>query len=163
MSNTRKQTIIIAALIVLIGCAGWFAKKFNDTTMERNALSTDISQKTTQNFFVESKLNRDVQRKATNQELKGIINNKEVTKNAKNKATNQLMEAVDRGEKENNIETMVKSRGFEDALCVINEKSIELCVKSKTALTAKEVDELKNITIKATGVSPSNIFVKQKQ
>lgn len=163
MSNTRKQTIIIAVLVVLIGCAGWFAKRFNDTAMEKNALSSGITEQTTKNFFVESKLNRDTQRSSMKQELDGIINNKEATKKSKDKAAAQLMKVLDRGEKENKIETMVKSRGYEDVLCVINENSIEICVKSKSALTADQVNELKNITVKSTGMSPSNIFVRQKQ
>lgn len=165
MSNIRKQTLIIAVLIVLIGCAGWFAKRFNNMVQDTNALSTKITEQNNKNtnFFAESRLSREEQVSSMKQELQNIINDKQTPKKSKEKATAQLMQLIDRGGKQNKIETMIKERGYEDALCVINDHSIEICVKSNANLDSKKVNELKDLTVKATGMSPSNIVIRQKQ
>lgn len=162
MSTLRRQTVIIAVLIVLIACAGWFAKRFNDSVMDTNALLKS-SQTDSTNFFAESRMTRDNTRSAAKQELEGIVNNKDSAKEAKNAASTQLMQLIDRGDKENKIETLVKEKGFEDALCFIDEHGVDVTVKSQDALTAETVSQIKDIVVQATGIAPSGITIRPKQ
>jgi stage III sporulation protein AH len=164
MSNLRKQTAVIAVLIVLIACAGWFAKRFNDRVQDTSALNSKSSKATSNaNFFAESRMGRDNSRSVIKQELEAVINNKSAAKEAKNVASTQLMQLIDRGDKENKIETLVKSKGFEDALCFIDEHGVELTVKSEEPLTAEKVSQIKDIIVKTTKMSPSVITVRQQQ
>ncbi|MCX7885202.1 MAG: SpoIIIAH-like family protein [Caloramator sp.] len=164
MSNLRRQTIIIAVLIVLIGCSGYFAKKFNDTAQNTGALSSKISQKKqTTNFFADSRMGRDNQRSTMKEEFQKIINDNHANKEAKAAATTKLMQILDWGNKENTVETLVKERGFEDAICFIDDNGVELCVKTNEQLTQEQANQLKDIIVRTTHVSPSNITIKSKE
>lgn len=164
MSNLRRQTIIIAVLIVLIGCAGWFAKRFNDTVQDTNAVnSKSVTKSQTTNFFAESRMGRDNQRSAMKEEYEKIISDSQANKEAKAVASTKLMQLLDWGNKENTVETLVKERGFEDAICFIDDNGVELCVKTNEQLTDEQANQLKDIIVRTTHISPSNITIKVKQ
>lgn len=163
MSNSKRQTVVIAVLILLIACAGWFAREFNNR-QDLNALSTDASEsQESANFFVESRMGRDNARSALKQELERIISDANQTEEAKQSASTQMMMLLARGDKENTIETLVRERGYEDALCMIDENGVELCVKSDEELTAEQVNAITDVIVRTTGIAPSNIVVKPQK
>lgn len=164
MSNVRKQTIVISALIVLIVCASWFGKVFNDNVKNTDVIGDKVIQTNqTMNFFAESRIQNDNTLSSMKADLNGIINNKELGKKAHEDATTALIKMVNVSNNENKIETMVKGNGFEDALCTINDKSVEVCVKVSREITAAEVHQIKDIVVNTTKTSPSNIFVIPRQ
>lgn len=194
MPNFRRQTVIIAVLVGLIGCASFFAKKFNDTFQNTDMVAnqgTEISQvaskddksenaekpekkeeetkstsstaKTTNSFYAESRMARETQRTTMKQELESIVNNKNSTKEAKEKASKKIMTLIEKGEKEVKIETMVKEKGFDEALCIIDESNVEISVKSNNKLTSEKVNQIKDIAVRGSGVAPSGITIKQNQ
>lgn len=179
MPNFRRQTIIIAVLIGLIGCASFFAKKLNDSNkdvdmvvkQETKATETVSDNKNknkevasnTKNFFSESRMARENQRTTMKQELESIVNNTNATKEAKDNASKKLMTLIEKGDKETKIETMVKEKGFEEALCIIDDNGVEISVKSKDELTSEKVNQIKDIAVRSSGVAPSGIVIKQNQ
>lgn len=164
MSSVRKQTIVISVLIVLIACAGWFAKNFNDSVKDSTALKEEVSQvNKTMNFFADSRIQRESQVSSMKQELNGIISNKSLDKKAHEAASKQLIQIIDKQNKENTIETLVKERGFEDVLCMISDKSVEVCVKVSGEITSTQVHQIKDIVVRTAKVAPSDIYVKPKQ
>jgi stage III sporulation protein AH len=163
MSNSKRQTVVIAVLILLIACAGWFAREFNNR-QNLNALSTDAGlNQESANYFVESRMGRDNARSALQQEYEKIINDVNQTEESKQTASTQMMLLFDRGDNENKIETLVKERGYEDALCMINESGVELCVKSPEELNAEQVNAITDVIVRTTGIAPSNIVIKPQK
>lgn len=164
MSSVRKQTMVISALIVLIVCASWFGKVFNDNVKNTDVIGDKVVQTNqTMNFFAESRIQNDNTLSEAKAELNGIINNKELSKKVHESATTTLIKMVNISNNESKIETMVKGNGFEDALCVINDNSVEVCVKVNGEITAAQVHQIKDIVVNTTKVSPSNIIVKPRQ
>lgn len=161
MSDVKRQTAIIAVLIMLIAVAGWAAKRFNDsaylTTIGKNAEKQEAT-----NYFAESRITRQQERSVVKQELEKIINSQEATKSAKEAATTKLMQLNDRALKESKIETLIKEKGFEDALCFIDDNGVEVYVRADNPLTSEEANQIKDIIVKTTGISPSRITVRQK-
>lgn len=161
MTDTKKQTIVIAVLIVLIAFAGIFSQKFNDSFGNINQTSKEASsKKESQNFFADGRLGKENQRSYIKQQLENIINDDKQTEEARNSATESLMVLYDRGTKENEIETLVKQRGFEDALCFIDENGVEITVKGTEPLNADMVNKIKDIIVRKTSIAPSNIVVR---
>lgn len=160
MSNLRRQTIVIAVLIALIGCVGYFARKFNENTP--NTFKTDNS-KETASFFIDGRMGRENQRSSLKQELEDILNSKEANKEAKQIAQTKLFKLQDISNKENTIETKAKERGFEDALCFVDEMGVELVVKTSEELTKDKIAQLTDDIVSTTGISPSNIIIKAQQ
>ena len=104
---------------------------------------------------------RESQRTTMKQELESIINNKNSTKDAKDKASKALIALIEKGEKETKIETMIKQQGFEEALCLIDDNGIEISVKSSDKLTGKKVNQITDVAVRASGIAPSGITIKQ--
>jgi stage III sporulation protein AH len=164
MSNVRKQTIVISVLIVFIACAALFAKNFNDTVKDSNALSQTVTETNkTMNYFTESRLQKETKFDNSKAQYNEIIKNKELSKKARETASLNLMKMVAADTNESKIETLIKGRGFEDALCMINDNNVEVCVKTAGNMTAQQVHEITTIVINTTKVSPSNIYIKPKQ
>lgn len=163
MSNSKRQTVVIAVLILLIACAGWFAREFNNK-QNLNAISTDANlNQENVNFFVESRMGRDNERSAMQQELEKIIGDANQTEESKQAASTQMMLLLTRGDKENKIETLVRERGYEEALCVINENGVELCVKSLEELNEEQVNGITDVIVRTTGIAPSNIVIRPQK
>lgn len=161
MSGFRKQTMILAVLILLIACAGWYAKKFNDTAVNETGATTKASEtKQTSSFFAENRMSRENERNAEKQELDKIVSSKDASKDAKTAANMQKMELLGRGDKENKIESLVKGEGFDDVLCYIDDKGVEVCVKVTENLTEEQANHIKDIVVRTTQITPSNIVIK---
>jgi len=161
MSDVKRQTATIAVLIVLIAFAGWFAKKFNDSA-NLTTIGNNVETQEAINYFAESRIEREQERSVVKQELEKIISSQDATKTAKNAAATKLMQLNDRALKENKIETLVKEKGFEDTLCFIDDNGVEVVVKTDNSLTSEHANQIKDIVVKTTGISPSRITVRQK-
>lgn len=163
MSGFRKQTMILAVLILLIACAAWYGKKFNDTAVNEAGVTASKTSETKQSstsFFAESRMSRENERNAEKQELDKIAGSKDASKDAKTAANMQKMELLGRGDKENKIESLVKGEGFDDALCYIDDKGVEVCVKVTSNLTEEQANHIKDIVVRTTQIKPSNIVIK---
>lgn len=161
MQDSKKQNIVIAVLIVLIVCAAWFSRVFNDKAGDVNTISKEGNEvKTSENFFAEGRMGKENTRSASTQEYEKIINDETQPKDIKESATVKLMELYNNGTKENEIETLVKQRGYEDALCFIVDNGVEITVKSEEAITAEEANKIKDVIVRVTSIAPSNIVVR---
>ena len=162
MTNIRKQTIVISVLIVLIACAGLFARNFNETLTD-NALSGQVTQTNKAlNYFADSRMKKESTFDTSVAEMKELKDNKSLTAKVRETASLKLINMVTNNKTENTIETLIKGRGFEDALCMINDKSVEVFVKTTKQFTAAQVHDITEIIVNNTNKSPSNIFIKPK-
>lgn len=160
MDNTKRQTVVIAVLILLIACAGWFARNINEDMLIKDTVSkTKISQGE-KDVFLQQRESKTLARNTTKEELLKIKADKGANKDAKIRAQAQMLDLNNRTEKEATIEKTIKSKGYQDALCYIERNGVEVSIKAKSNLAAAQVEEIKNIIIKNTGFAPSRIVVK---
>lgn len=163
----RKQAIIIVALLALIVCAGVLATRLNsplyvngtDSTVSFNTKKTNNS--TTTDFFAEAKLTRDQQNNQTLQTLKALIDDNNVSKENKADAEKKYTKLALDTNNEQKVETALKAKGYEEAICQINDDKVTLIVKGKDKLTDKETREIKNEVLKITKLSNVDIECKQ--
>lgn len=165
MSNVRRQTLIIAVLIVLIACAGWFAKEFSDSTLTNTTGTKTTNADDQQNqeaavFFSKTRISRQSERSSTIEQLKSIIQSTDASSEDKSMASAKYMELLTRGEQENEVELKAKNDGYTDALCFITDTGVELYVKIADSLTQEQAFALQEIIVRTTGIAPSNIVVK---
>jgi stage III sporulation protein AH len=64
-------------------------------------------------------------------------------------------------EAEANIETLIKSKGFEQCVAVINGDAASIVVKSD-GLIASQISQINEIVYEQAGISPMNITIIQK-
>ncbi|AGX43662.1 SpoIIIAH-like family protein [Clostridium saccharobutylicum] len=150
---TKKQCGIIFTLLALILCVGMLAAKLNngglnDPTDLSQVLSTENSNQDSnqnltdsdkeamnqQNSFYDSRSSREQQDSATIQTLNSIISDKNTSKDQKDEATKELTKKAMVKDNEGRIELDVKNKGYEDALCMIEDKKVTVVVKSQSPL-----------------------------
>ena len=120
-------------------------------------------------FFAEARMERDKTRSKVKEELKGIaLNNTDGTVSVSGTTTGvtsaeaqeQLVEVIRRSEAEGTIETLIRQKGFEDAIVYYSDSgSIDVVVKA-TSLNATQVAQISDIVTRHSKVAMENITVK---
>lgn len=160
MPDTRRQTIIIAVLIVLIAVAGVFAKQFNKEVQNANA-NANLTENTQAATTMQSmRVTYENEKNSLKQQYDRISTDKSATAQEKKDAQDKLMKLLDKGQTENTVENTLIEKGYEDVLCIYGDKSIELYVKSKEALTKEDTSQIMNTVVSITKISPKNVYIR---
>lgn len=116
-------------------------------------------------YFAEARLERDKVRSREKEELMNISQNTDGSVSASStltssKAQTQLVALIRRSEAESTIETLVKQRGFEDALTYMSDTgNVDVIVKAES-LSAAEVAKISDIVTRHADVTMDKITVK---
>ncbi|MFV0518788.1 MAG: SpoIIIAH-like family protein [Lachnospirales bacterium] len=109
-------------------------------------------------FFVQSKLDREQARAKEKDFLVEIINNTSVAENEKKEAANRILGIQERIEKETATEAMIEAKGFKDVYVRIDDTTVDVIV-SKETLTESELAQIEDIVQRKTGLEPENIRI----
>jgi len=146
---TKKQCGIIFTLLALIICVGVLAAKLNngglnDPTDLSQVLSTekvnneDTEALNQQNYFYNSRSEREQNDSVTIQTLNSIISDANTSKERKDEATKELNQKAMVIDNEARIELGIKNKGYNDALCRLDSNKATVIVKSSTGLQENE-------------------------
>ena len=165
----KKQMGIIVVLLVLIVCAGVLATKLNspfyvngDDTSGKNAVSsTNNTQKTTTtSIFSEVRLSRDHSMTQLLAQLQTIMDDKNVSKESKDNASNQYTAMVLQKNNSTKIEGLLKMKGYTDTVCTIETDKVVITVLAKE-LTDKQSKEIQSTVMDVTKMNNIEINAKQ--
>lgn len=158
----KKQAIIIATLLVLIVCVGVVAAKINDNSLYsstdftgKGATTVSDNNKTSDSksdYFAATKSSRDQTDAKTLQELKSIVDDPSATQDSKQTAGSRYNLIVANQAYEGKIEVLLKSKGYENAICIIEDNKANVIVKCKDTLTEKQAKEIQNIVISVANI-----------
>jgi len=174
MMILRKKTIIIVTLVLLLVAAGYVTTKYGkvikvNTDKDKgkqtevvNKNDTATSNQAATGYFVDVKLGRENQRTVERQTLTELINNKNTSKEAKKKAEDQYLSLVDLSEKEMITEALIKAKEFEDAVVFLSADQANVTVKAKE-IKAEQVNLIKNIVCRQSGISATKVAVQSKE
>ena len=176
---TKKQLGIICTLLALIVCTALLAAKLNngglnDPSDLSAVLSTedqknngegtvDTATISQQDFFYESRSEREQKDATTIQSLKAIADNQNTTAEQKASATDQLQKSTLKQDKQKTIELNIKNKGYADALCEISEdqKKASIIVKAEAGLSEKDGAVIQEIIQDAANIKDVTIEVKK--
>lgn len=151
----RKQAGIILTLLALIICTGILASKVNGEFKNLDGLTT-LSNKenntSSTDFFYESRSVREQNDDRTINNLKAIIADENTTEDNKNAAQEELTVKTMTMDAESRIELSVRSKGFEDALCSIDDQTAKVIVKNDEALTQEQMNEIQDIVMNVSKI-----------
>lgn len=164
----RKQlTLIMLALLICF--AGYLnavqsdnraaeeanAGYMGEAKLVGNMGETSVSE---EDFFASARLNRESGRSKSIETFNAIINNENTDAASKQSAQNGILELADNTETESAIENLIKSRGFEDAVCYINNSQANVVVKAES-LDEAQVAVITEIVKEQTGIPSEKIKV----
>ncbi len=139
--------------------------KVNKTIAESNknlkniVLNNDSMKKT--NYFIEARLNTNIEREKIVSLLNEIINNEYTTEETRKTANKEKMKLIDIISKEKIIENLIKAKGFEDALIFITDHSINVIVEAEK-LTDSDMAKILDIVVRETQAPLDNIKILNK-
>lgn len=127
----------------------------------QDAMASDIS-KTNRNYFVEYRLSRDKLRANLVDRLDEIVNNNNTTEAVRTEAQEEIIKLGNISQKELEIEGLIKSKGFTEALTFIADKDIKIVVDSNE-LTEQDMVKILDIVKSETTFDMNNIKIMKKQ
>lgn len=173
LSKIFKQAllglVVIAVLVMIISQVVSYQKNKEATQVKvdrSNAMQVTkpISQEqlalTMPDFFTEYRLERDKIRSERFDVLRGMVKNSK-TEEGKQRIQESILRLVQEKQREYEMENLIKARGFQDALVVIQDKSVNAIVKAQ-AFTRDEVTQVAEVISQVTGVRPEDITISAK-
>lgn len=109
-------------------------------------------------FFYAAKLNREQLRAKNTQTLMEIVNNKNMSEEQKNKATEEIINITKRAETENAIESLLAAKGFENCVVSMDEESVDVVVDI-SAISLEQAAVIEDVVMRKTGFASENIVI----
>lgn len=111
-------------------------------------------------FFTEYRLERERLRSQKFDVLREMV--KEATsQDHKQQAQETILQLVKEKQREYEMENLIKARGFQDALVVIQDKNVSAVVKTQS-FSRDEVIQVAEVISRVTGVRPEDITISAK-
>ena len=162
------RTVVVVCSVLLIGLAVILnyalAGQDGDASMLEPVLgvSEDESLSVADTYFASSILSRDQARDEAIEVLKTVVNNEAALEGAKESALTDIARIAGEIETEANIETLIKSKGFEEGIAVVTGSNANIIVKSD-GLMENELSQIKEIVYEQAGIDPVNIKIVEKK
>ena len=164
-----KSQIILAVMVLALGAAVWFNVKYSSDSKNGNkylgqaeyvdnmsgeALQTGAES----DYFVTAKKERDSARDDTKADLQETIKNAKGNTEAIAKASDKAASIAARETAEQNIEALLKAKGFKKALAIIGDNDINVVVKADS-LTAQQTLQIQDIAASQSGYTADKIKI----
>lgn len=165
---TRKQMGIILTLMALIVCVGVLSMKLNEnglldqevgleSVLEKNDDSTKETLSTSE-YFYSMRLTKEQQDEKYIDDMKAITEDVNASQESKDLANNALVEKTKMKDQESRVESEIRNKGYEDALCMINEnKMVKVYVKVDNVLSEEEAATIKKVVEDITTLNDVDI------
>lgn len=130
-------------------------------TSSNNIESVNKDKQLNNNYFTQSRLDRDTMYSQTLDTYQKIIENESISADQKAIAQKEISKI---NEQKNSImiaENLIKVKGFEDLIIFINGENVSVIVKSNK-LEEKEIAQIQNIVTRELGVKIENINISNK-
>ena len=163
-----KGHIALAVMIVALGAAVWLNMRFSSEkylgeatyvdNSEGSAVATGAKVEEQEDYFVSAKKERENARKEAQELIEETLKSSKLTETDKQKALEATKDMATRIENESNIETLLKAKGFKEAVAVISEKNVNIVVKTDGLTTAQTL-QIQDIVTDETKIPLSNIKI----
>ncbi|MGN1116324.1 MAG: SpoIIIAH-like family protein [Candidatus Ornithomonoglobus sp.] len=111
-------------------------------------------------YFEDAKMNRESARASAMESLKAAASDEKIDEKTRALAGQKLVEAAADIEKESQIESIAKAKGFPDLCAYVNDSTATITVRSD-GLTDEEVVKIKDIVTSGTNISADRIKIVQ--
>ena len=174
MGRTAKKigtrNLVVAASFLLIGVAVVLNFVLFGNTNAEGKLSPgvdvkDVSGKVDDEdvdaYFASAQLSRKQARDQALAVLQTVVDSASADTTAKEQASTDISRIASEIQMEADIETMIRSKGFEECVAVISENSANIIVRSD-GLLPNELSQIKEIVYEKAGIDPLNIKIVEK-
>ena len=166
-----KHHVILALMVVALGAAVWLNMKFSsnekylgDATLvnESNFSDGEVVQTSAKaedlDYFEDAKKNRQEALTEAQELVEETLKSANATDSEREQALKTTSQIAERVEKANNIESLLKAKGFEECVVIIGENDINVVVRSEGVTTAQTL-QIQDVVTAQTKIPLSNIKI----
>ena len=168
-----KKQILMFTMVLALAAAVWLNVKYSTDGSDFIATSSITDAKLgeakyvaassalseTDDYFSKTRKEREDAREQETDLLEETIESVKSSEQAKNSAVTQLSKLTDRMEMEASIESLIKAKGFEDALAILNDDSCNVIIRSKEELKKDETVQILDIVNSIAKINFENIKI----
>lgn len=129
-----------------------------EETTEEPGAAVLTNGSTLSSYMVQAKLNREQTRSKNKETLLEVINNNDIGDKEKKKAVKSMVKITENSEMENNIETLLKAKGFNDIIVTINDNQADV-ILSDTEVSDEKRAQIEDVIKRKTNISVNNITI----
>lgn len=167
MMVIKKKQLVIAALAIIIGTAGYInAGRKTDTETsqkylgEAQLVTSEEAVQEESDFFAQARLDREAGRSRSIETFNTIISSENADSEAKASAQQGVLELAQNTETETAVENLLRAKGFEDAVCYINNGMANVVVKAEI-LDSADVAKISEVVTEQSGISQDKIKIME--
>lgn len=167
-----KHHVVLTLMVLALGAAVWLNMKFSSsekylgqaTLVDDESISTGEAIQTSakveesEDYFETAKKDRQKALNEAQETVEETLKSADVTDSERAEALKTVNDISARIEKANNIETLLKAKGFQKALVVIGDSDISVIVNSEGLTTAQTL-QIQDVVTAQTQIPLSNIKI----
>ena len=173
LAKIGRRNLIVLAAVLLIGAAvavNYFVFygdngkiDYGDSNMgDLNAGADAGSSDSNDTYFSAAVLSRQQARDEALEVLQTVLSNEDAQEETKAQALADISRIALEIEKESNIETLIRAKGFEECVAVISGDAASIIVKADGDLLSSHVAQIGEIVYEQTGILPVNVKILSK-
>ena len=169
--GVRNLAIVLSVLVIGVSVfvnwslfggdksgAGGDAPTGQQGTTDGNADASTVGE---QDYFSAAVIERESARDEALEVLQGVVDDAASLDSAKEQALKDIATMAKVIENESNIETLIKAKGFEECVAVINGEKANVIVKSE-GLRPNDLSQILEIVYLQAGILPENVTIMEK-
>ena len=156
MKAKTKKIIVLSVMVALLVATGVLNFVLSDKLNKTSDDAIGQQNTVTQTSFAAARSDRDATRESEFLYLDAIMNSQDSSESAKTTAQEQKMLLVERMEKELALETLIKGRGFEDAIVTISDKGVSIVV-GQSELSPEQANQILSVVVSETTFKPTEV------
>lgn len=133
-----------------------------ETVTENTVSETSVPAVSDNQYFAESKLEREKMYSQMLESYQKIINNSQISDKQKEISQNEIKKINDTKNAIMISENLLKNKGFEDLIIFVNGDSISIVIKAKE-LTQEQIAQVQNIIVRELKADIENIHISNKE
>ncbi len=111
------------------------------------------------NYFTQTRLERETMYSQMLETYEDILENENIPADQKSIASNEIKNINNRKNAISIVENLIKTKGFEDVVLLINDNNINIVVKYENNLTTEQVAQITNIVSRELNAEIENIHI----
>lgn len=174
----RNLVICLSVLVIAVAiCVNWALYSGisspddvtppvdNPTSGDGTQTGADASDGTSENaasYFASVQISRQQARDEALEVLQLVIDSDSAVESAKSEAIADVARIADEIASEANIESLIRAKGFEECVAVINNGKANVVVKTESPLMQNQVVQIMEIVYEQANIDPMNIKITEK-
>lgn len=158
IKSRTKKILVLSIMVVLLVTTGVLNFVLNDKLNSADDPAIGQNGAVTQTFFAAARSNRESTRESEFLYLDAIVNSETSSESAKAAAEEQKLLLVKRMGTEQELETLIKGKGFEDAIVTVSDGGVSVVVGC-AELTEAQANQILDIVVQTVGCSPNDVRI----